>query len=338
MKLIFNILINSIIILIAFNSNAQSLPKITYQDYGFTKPVKQLEELYYSFDSDSIERVEKVTYRFNESGKIESLENKSFIDDSWSKAKMSYKNNVLQKEVWENSNPYLSRTYTYRYDKQGRIIEQEIRFKDGGKSHIRFTYQHDLVTIIDTKIDDFESVTTCYYSADGKRYKEIQREKKTDGSEINSHFFYLEDQEILSFVEPKSYFLATAYLNGVTEINFKIVEDTTDQNKLMKRILRFDTEAALGVLPFNLQTYSEQTVETYRNNKDKLIPLQIKLFIRDVENQKLAEANVDIKTNSISGVGLFKIEYSDGTISGDTKYDEKMKTHFEELRNQINIP
>lgn len=77
MKLISNILINSIIILIAFNNSAQSLPKITYQDYGFTKPVKQLEELYYSFDSDSIERVEKVTYRFNESGKIESVENKS---------------------------------------------------------------------------------------------------------------------------------------------------------------------------------------------------------------------------------------------------------------------
>lgn len=338
MKLTCKNLLSSALILFVSSSIAQSVPKITYQDYGFEKPVKQVAEFYYSFDNDSIEKVEKLTYRFNKHGKIESIANKSFLDDSWSKATMRYRKKVLHKEFWENSNPYLSRTYTYLYNKQGQIIEQKIRFKDGEKSSIRFTYQKNLIAKIEAEIDGFESVTSYFYSTNGKLYKEIQSQKKPNETEIKSQTFYLENQEILSFVEPKSYFLASAYLDGVAEIHFKLVDDTLEQNKLMKNIIRFDREAALDRLPFDLQTYSEQTLETYRKNKDKLLPVQIKLFIRDIENHKLAEAEIDIQTKAISGIGFFKIEFADGTIHGDTNFDKKAITYFEELRNKINIP
>src|SRR5690606_18640759 len=135
-----------------------------------------------------------------------------FLDESWAKSQSTYKNKRLKKQIWTHSNPYLNRTYTYVYNKQGKITEEKIRFKDGSKSHIKFRYKDSLLTEIEADIDGTQSVTKCYYSAKGKLYKEIHRQKVPNEADIVTNYFYLEDKEILSFVEPQSYFYATAYL------------------------------------------------------------------------------------------------------------------------------
>lgn len=88
MKAIYKISFTILALLIASVADAQSLPEITYQDYGYTKPIKKVTQLYYSIDYandgsvKNVEEVEKVTQTFNADGNIESYENKSF----WTKA------------------------------------------------------------------------------------------------------------------------------------------------------------------------------------------------------------------------------------------------------------
>lgn len=331
------------------SADAQSLPDISYRDYGYSKPLKKVTQLYYSitYGNDgsvkNVEEVEKVTQTFNTDGNIENYENKSFLDESWAKSQSAYKQGRLHKQVWTHSNPYLNRTYTYLYDKQGRITEEKIRFKDGSKSHIKFRYKDSLLTEIEAYIDGTQSVTERYYSVKGKLYKEIHRQKVPNEADIVTNYFYLEDKEILSFVAPKSYFYATAYLKDAMghhsgEIKFKLIEDSTAQNKLLKGILRFDKEAPNDNLPFDLQAYSEQTLQAYEKNKDELKPYRMVLYLRDKNNNITAEAEVDLKAKNIAGIGFFKTEFADGTTNGTTEFSHKKLHLFEAMLEETKLP
>jgi YD repeat-containing protein len=349
MKIRLNIFFAIAVVLLTSGAYAQSLPDITYQDYGYTKPIKKVTQLYYSIDYandgsvKNVEEVEKVTQTFNTDGKIESYENQSFLDESWAKSQSAYKQGRLHKQVWTHSNPYLNRTYTYVYDKQGRITEEKIRFKDGSKSHIKFRYKDSLLTEIEADIDGTQSVTERYYSAKGKLYKEIHRQKVPNEADIVTNYFYLEDKEILSYVEPKSYFYATAYLKDVKghhsgEIKFKLIEDSTAQNKLLKGILRFDIEAPNDNLPFDLEAYSDQTLQAYEKNKDELKPCRMVLYLRDENNNIYAEAEVDLKARKITGIGFFKTEFADGTTTGTIDFRHKRLHIFEAMLEQTKLP
>lgn len=328
---------------------AQSLPDISYRDYGYTKPVKKVTQMYYSIDygwddsEKNIEEVEKIIRIFNAQGNIESYEKQFFSDKNWAKSQNTYKNERLEKAVWTHSNPYLNRRHTFVYDKQGRITEEKIRFKDGSKSHIKFRYKDNLLTEVEADIDGSQSVTERYYSPKGKLYKKIQRQKKTNGADIVTNYFYLEDKEILSFVEPQSFFYATAYRkdamgNYATEIKFKLIEDSTAQNKLLKDIQRVQKEAPQDNLPFTLQEYSEQTIQAYEKNKKELKPYRMRLYLHDVSKNILAEAEVDLKTKNIVGIVFFKIEFADGTTIGTTDFRHKRLHIFEALLEQAKLP
>lgn len=322
---------------------AQTLPQISFKDYGYNKQIKQVEQIYYSFDGDSLEKVEKVIRTFNADGNLESYENQSYLDESWAKSKTIYKNDRLHQEVWQHSNPYLNRTYTYRYDKQNRITKEKIRFKDGAKSEINFQYQNNHLHLIDAKIDGAKSVTERYYTQKGNLYKEIHRQKVPSEADMITNYFYLEDKEILSFVEPQSYFYATAYLkdamdNIAIELKLKLVEDSTAQSKLLKGIQRFDREAPNDKLPFNLQEYSEQTLQAYFKNREELKPYRILLFLRDEHKNIIAEAEVDLNTKKIAGIGFFQMTYADGTITGNAEFQHKKVHIFEALLDKFQLP
>lgn len=349
MKTMFKILFTAFALFIASGSIAQELPDISYRDYGYSKPVKQVEQIYYSIDYDrdgsvkNVEKVEKITQTFSADGNIESYENQSFLDDSWAKSQSVYKQGRLHKQVWTHSNPYLNRTYTYVYDKQNRITEEKIRFKDGSKSCIKFRYKDSLLTEIEADIDGTQSVTERYYSDKGKLYKEIHYQKVPNEADIVSHYFYLEDKEILSYVAPQSYFYATTYLkdkmgNNAGEIKFKLIEDSTAQKKLLKGIQRFDQEAPQDKLPFGLQEYFEQTLQAYEKNKDELKPYRMLLYLHDENNNTIAEAEVDLKNRNIAGIGFFKIEYADGSTTGTTEFRHKKLHIFEAMLQQTELP
>lgn len=349
MKTTYKITFTTLVLLIVSGAYAQSLPDISYRDYGYTKPVKKVTQMYYSIDYGNdgsvknIEEVEQVTRTFNSDGNIESYENQSLLDESWAKSHSTYKKGRLHQEVWTHSNPYLNRTYTYVYSKQGKISEEKIRFKDGSKSHINFRYKDSLLTEIEADIDGTQSVTERYYSAKGKLYKEIHRQKVPDQADIVTHYHYLEDKEITSYVAPKSYFYATAYLKDAMghhsgEIKFKLIEDSTAQDKLLKGILRFEQEAPQDNLPFDLQAYSEQTLQAYGKNKDKLVPYRMVLYLRDENNNIYAEAEVDLKAKNIAGIGSFKTEFADGTTTGTTEFRHKKLHIFQAMLEQTDLP
>ncbi len=325
------------------NAFAQSLPEISYRDYGYKKQVKKVEQIYYSFDGENVEKVEQLIRVFNADGNLESYENQSFLDESWAKSKTVYKKGRLQQEIWEHSNPYLNRTYTYEYDKENRITKEKIRFKDGAKSYIDFQYQNNQLNFINAEIDGVKSSTERHYSQNGNLYKEIHRQKVPGETDIITNYFYLEDCEILSFVAPQSYFYATAYLKDAMdeiaiEIKFKLIEDSIVQNKLLKGIQRFDAEAPKDNLPFDLQGYSEQTLQAYAKNPEELKPYRMLVFLHDEHKNIIAEAEVDIKSKKIAGIGFFQITYADGTVTGNTDFQHKKLHIFEALLEKSQLP
>ena len=83
-----------------------------------------------------------------------------------------------------------------------------------------------------------------------------------------------------------------------------------------------------------LKQYSDQTLQAYDKNKGDLKPYYMKLFLRDEYNNIIAEAEVDVNTKTIVGVGFFKIEYADGSITGTTDFLHKKLHIFEALLQQ----
>ena len=343
MKPMYKITFIFVILLIVSEAYAQSLPDISYRDYGFSKLVKQVEQIYYSIDGDSVEKVEKVTRKFNADGNIESYKNQSFLDDSWAKSKTVYKKGRLHQEVWIHSNPYLNRTYAYVYDKQNRITKEKIRFQDGAKSYINFQYQNNQLHLIEAEIDGVKSSAKRYYSGKGSLYKETHWQKVLGESDIVTNYFFLEDKEILSFIEPQSFFYATAYLkdamgDNAIEIKFKLKENDIAQNKLLKGISQFDAEAPKDNLPFDLQAYSDQTLQAYFKNKEEIKPYGMQFFLRDGFGNIYVEAEMDLKAKNISGIGFFKLEYADGTTSGNTEFQHKKWHILEAMLDKLKFP
>lgn len=344
MKTRFNIFSGIALFLVTSGTYAQSLPDISYQDYGYNKPVKKVTKVYYSIDYhtdkrnvNNVETVEQITQIFNADGNIESYENQSFLDSSWAKSQSTYKKGHLRQAVWTHSNPYLNRTYSYIYDKQHRITEEKIRFKDRSKSYIQFGYKANKLSRIDADIDGTQSVTERYYTTEGNLYKETHRQKVPNQADIVTNYFYLEDKEIMSYVEPHNYCYITAYpSNG--EIKFKLAEDSTIPNTLLKGTLRFNQEAPKGNLPFGLQEYAEQALQFYRQHRDKLMPYQILLYLRDENQNIIAEAEVDLKTHNIASIGFFKIEYADGTTTGTNEFRHKKMQVFEAMLELLKLP
>ena len=122
------------------------------------------------------------------------------------------------------------------------------------------------------------------------------------------------------------------------EIKFKLIEDSTAQDKLLKGILRFDKEAPNDNLPFDLQAYSEQTLQVYKKNKDELKSYRMVLYLPDENNNITAEAEVDLKAKNIAGIGFFKTEFADGTTTGTTEFRHKRLHIFEAMLEQTKLP
>lgn len=348
MKPIYKIPFTIFALLIVSEIYAQTLPDISYQDYGYTKPVKKVTQMYYSLGYakngswDKAEEVEKITQTFNADGNIESYENQNFLDGTWAKAKSTYKNGRLHQQIWTHSHPHLNRTYTYTYNKQGSITKEKIRFEDGSKGEVLFHYQDGRLSSIESNQDGTQSVTERYYSTQGKLYKEIHRQKVPNEADIVTHYFYLEDQEILSYVAPKSYFYATAFLKDAMgqesgEIKFKLAENSATQDKLLQGIFRFEQEAPQDQLPFDLQSYSDQTFQAYHKNPKELIPFQITLYLRDENNHIKAQADVDVQNKRVNGMAFYQTEFTDGTILGSTEIRYKWRDIFHAMLEQAQI-
>ncbi len=319
----------------SLSSSAQSLPEISYRDYDFNKQVKQVATMYYSLDEGAIDKVELVTRSFNTTGNLVSFENKSYLDDSWSKSTTSYKNGKAFQQFWKSSNPYLNRTYTFSYDKMGRVIQQDIKFKDLKKSYIKYMYKNGLLDQITAEIEGIKSVSTHYYTSEKELYKKIHRQLETGKKDIITNYFYLEGREILSYVEPKKYLNASTYTSNNVEMKFNLIENSDSQDQLLKGILRFDKEAPMGALPFGLKEYSEQTIEFYNKNKDKLIHDQILIHIKNEHKDIIAQGEVGLQNKDLAGVNFSRIIYADGKISGSIMFDNDLEAKLKKTLDSL---
>ena len=43
-------------------------------------------------------------------------------------------------------------------------------------------------------------------------------------------------------------------------------------------------------------------------------------------------------SNTIAGIGFFKINYADGNAFGSTEFDEKIHQHFKEMLVELDLP
>lgn len=316
---------------------SQSLPKINYRDYGYTKPIKQSAAIYYSIEGDSIEKVEHVLQKFNAQGNIESYHNQSYLDDSWASAKSTYKKERLHKEVWTHSNAYLNRTYAYSYNAQNQLVRQKIRFKDGVNSALQFKYLNNRLQQIDADIDGVKSVTEKVYSTNGTLYKEIYRQQVPNQAALVTQYFYLDDKEIMSYQTPQNNCYVTVYINNTVQIHFKVVDSSDTHTKLLKGIQRFEKEAPNDNLPFNLKSFTNQTLQAYDKYPSQLIPYHMVMFLHDANNSIIAEAEVAVKTKEIVGIGFFEIQYSDGTTTGTTAFNQKTVAIFKTMLQQTGL-
>lgn len=333
--------ITVIFLVLNCNAIAQSLPKITAKDYGFTQSVKKVEMVTYTLHSEKAIQTEKVSYNFNTDGTIKSYERKSNTSSDWLKLSSNYKKGLLRKRIIKHRNSNLNRKHQYVYDTQHNLIEERIYLKKGEKNHIKYEYQNNKLQSIIANINDTNSITTFYYTQKGNLYKKVHHQKHKAKEDVISNHFYLEDKEILSYTEPSTNYKAYIYTE-IVDIAFKIIEENNATSRINKGIQRFNKEAPKDNIPFNLEQNSNQTWQFYEKHLDKVEPYQITIYSykKDTLGNKVkyATANVNIKQENIATIQFFRTTLQNGNIVGDTKYNENTYLELVEHLKYIKIP
>lgn len=315
-------------------SFAQSLPDISNIDYGFTQKVTKVEAVDYNLNKEPIKTI---VYQFNKNGFIKDYHTENLKANSWQKTKSYYKNDRLYKRVFKYSNAKKNKKHSYTYNTRGQLIKETIIHKNGDSNNIVYDYKNNKLHQIKSDINN--SKITYFYSNKGNLYKAIKTQKDQNEIEQNINYLYLEGKEITSYVSLNSNVLVTTYLNDFT-LQFDLNENEFAINKLQKGIKRFNEEAPKDNLPFSLRSYSNQTAQFYSKNKDKLKDSKIVFFDYVTDDQKnkitYAKADVNVQTKTIASIQFYKTSLTNGTVVGDTKFNDKVLEKFKDIHQSLN--
>ncbi|KJD31214.1 hypothetical protein PK35_15355 [Tamlana nanhaiensis] len=328
-------LLSASLLFLGLNVIAQSLPSISYKNYGFENAVSKVESVYYNLNKQP---KEKSAHQFTKNGFIESSLTENLQEKTWLLTKSSYKKGKLNKRIFQSNDASVNKKHTYKYNAKNELEKETIIFKNGQKNQINFTFENGRLK--ETIAHKYNSLTTIkyFYSEQGNLYKTTKTLKKNNQPDVITNSFYLENKEITSYVEPQSNFKVSTYLDNLI-LKFNLTEDEKTTERLLKGMQRFNKEAPKDNLPFGLESYSNQTLQFYSKNKDKLQLTEVVLFeyITDKQNHKIAyaEAHIDLNTNTIAGIRFYKTTLANGEILGNTAYEDAVLHKFQDMLEAV---
>ena len=296
---------------------AQILPKLSYQDYGYTKPVSKIEIIYYSFKDKVVIDKKKEVFLFNKDGKIEKIQKENYDDNSKSEINYFYKNGLLTKETHISKEALINKEnlaenseLIYEYNKDKKVIATYYKSQNYTKTyHYKYNGKNLVKAVGESDGEKFEE--NYLYDKKNNLYK-LNRTYSSGKVNLNKTSLYLKGVEIGSYSE-KYEDPYLVFKNEKAEIYYNIIS-----SKGLIKLKNLENELMLGN-DFEREDLNSQIYQLAQKKVDA------KFSFGNINLNKDGNivANAELKKNGEDPefVSFRKIYFADGSELGTADFD-----------------
>ncbi|SEG54749.1 hypothetical protein SAMN05421847_2657 [Halpernia humi] len=290
---------------------AQILPKVSYEDFGCSKPIAKMEIVYYSFKDKFVLDIRKEIYHFNKEGKLEKIEKEDYDNYSKSEINYFYKNGLLTKETLINKkNPTENYEMIFEYNKDNKVIATAYKSQEYNETY-RYKYQgKNLVKAIGES--DGEKFEENYLYDKNNNLYQLKRTDFSSKQKYNTTVLYLKGVEIGGYSQNYDY-PYFVFKNEKAEINFGIISE-----KGIEKLKNLENELASGN-DLEREDLNNQIYQLADKKVDAEFSYGNFNLIKD--GSIVANADLEKSGKDPEFLNFRKIYFADGTEVGTSDFD-----------------
>lgn len=297
--------------LIISGTSYSQIPEVSFTDFGFQKKVASSETMYYSFEDKFVLDEKKETYIFNENGQVQNSKTTFFDNNISLEKKYTYKNglldNFIENKIGNKSTENLKVSIAYDVKNRPDVI---VYNSSNVKSIYNLSYNKaGAIEQVFGKFSADYQYQKFYYHKN-KLFKKHLDFYKNDKVNVIEEELFINDTLIASFNSIENEIKLYSYTENSKEV-------------YLLPIKNFEKTANEFLNLGDLVKEKNWTLTDYRNVvtsiKDaKLIDKE--LYLKNEYKDIIVTGIVDIDTKNLNYLYFTKINYADGTTSGDTEF------------------
>lgn len=318
-------LISVFILFLGFSVScfAQSLPKLTPKDYGYSENLKSVASVKYYLDSDEKRKMSEDYCFFGPNRKVmvftkTNLQNESPKESSIFK----YEGDEVKSETHRSGNENENYVSTYEYGENHSLISSDY-FSKYFNLNKKYFYTKNALTSVISSNETGKSEEQYFYNNSGELYAIHNTETVGKGKE-GIIILFQNNREISRYSTSKSRRIGLNYITDTKEF-FYFTKDESIKKELetLEIFLRQSKSKDLDM--------AQKIGMILKKAKDSEL-FSATYFIRNKKGDILASAELEPPFYEIKIARFYRMNYTSGSIDGSTEFQKQL---FENLQKMF---
>lgn len=302
---------------------AQSLPKLSPIDFGYSNGVKSINSVKYFVDGDSLQKLEENYYYFGPNKKIMVFTEKDLRNKGAKKSTIyKYENDEVKSEKYNAGNEYQDYEVSYQYDADKSLLSSQYISKYINLNK-KYNFTGNKLSSVITTNEMGKSEESYFYNNFGDLYAIHNTETVGKDSETIVTLFQ-NNREIARYSTSKSRRIGLNYITNSKEFSYATSDESIKKElETLELFLKQNKSKDLIVA---------QKIEMILKKAKNPELISAKFFIRNAKGDPEASAELEAPFEDLKIVTFYRIDYSNGSIEGSTDFQ---KHHFQDFQNRI---
>ena len=302
---------------------AQSLPKLTPKDYGFSENLKSVSSIKYYVEGDEPRKQSEDYYFFGPNRKIMVFTESNLIDEAPKESTIfKYDRDEVTSETHKSPNPNEDYETTFQYDASKSLVSSQYKSKYFNFEKKFFHTGNNLSSVISTN-EMGRSEEQYFYNNSGELYAIHNTETVGNGKETITILFQ-NNREIARYSTSKSRSFGLNYITDSKEFYY-LTKDESIKKELetLELFLNQNKSKDLDI--------AQKIRMIVKKAKDPEL-VSAKYFIKNKKGDLLASAELEAPFEEIKMVRFYRINYTSGSIDGTTEFQKPL---YQELQKML---
>lgn len=319
----YTLLFSIIFFSLNFFCTAQSLPKLSPKDYGFSENLKSVASTKYYVENDESRKISEDYYFFGPNRKIMVFTTQKLQDESPKESTIfKYDGDDVKSETHKSAKGNQDYETTFQYDAAKSLVSSLYKSKYFNLEK-KFIYTNNKLSSVVTSNEMGKSEEQYFYNNSGELYAIHNTETVGKGKETIISLFQ-NNREIARYSTSKSRRIGLNYITDSKEFSFA----TKDES------IKTELEALELFLKQNISKNLDMAQKIgmiLKKTKDTEL-VSAKFFVRNAKGDAEASAELESPFEEIKKVIFYRIDYTNGAIVGSTEFQKPL---FQELQKML---
>lgn len=312
------------ILLFCLNSfcTAQSLPKLTPKDFGYSENLKSISSIKYYVEGDEPRKQSEDYYFFGDNRKIMVFTETNLIDEAPKESTIfKYDGDEVKSEAHKSPSPNEDYETTYQYDASKSLVSSQYKSKYFNLDK-KYSYTNYKLTSVVSSNEMGKSEEQYFYNNSGELYA-IHNTETVGKAKETITILFQNNREIARYSTSKARSFGLNYITDSKEFYYltrdeSIKKDLETLEIFLKQNKSKDVDIAqkIGMI--------------VKKAKDPEL-VSAKYFIRNKKGDILASAELESPFEEIKIVRFFAIKYTSGSLEGSKEFDKPMFQEFQKM-------